>query len=158
MLISIGARSSRRLRRRAAAAILLLAALPIFGHGTEYEILAGGVVGVRAAFDTGLPMAEAPVLIFAPGESRPEQQTTTDRRGIVCFAPDRPGTWVLQIRAEGGHGMRINLEVDESMLPMGAGRQEAALSAWQKLAMAACGVWGFLGTALFFRRRRRETR
>jgi nickel transport protein len=101
-------------------------------------------------------MADAPVLVFAPGESQPEFKTSTDRRGVVCFAPDRPGLWVLQVRAEGGHGMRINLQVDESMLASSAGGREGRFSAWQKLVMAASVVWGFLGTALFFRRRGKE--
>lgn len=133
-------------------ALFLLVISPLFGHGTQYELLEGGVIGVRAAFDSGVPMAEAPVLIFAPGQAEPEMTARTDRRGVVCFVPDRPGTWVLQVRAEGGHGLRINLEVEESLLT-GAGAGSGGFSIWQKLLMAACVVWGFLATALFFRSR-----
>jgi nickel transport protein len=125
-------------------------------HGSEYELLDGGVVGVRATFDTGEPMANAPVLIFAPGESKAELTTTTDRRGVVCFAPDREGVWVLQVRAEGGHGLRVNLEVGESMMAAATAGGGNSLSTWQKLVMAACVLWGFGATALYFRRRRRE--
>lgn len=132
--------------------LLLLATAPLFGHGTQYELLDGGVIGVRAAFDNGQPMAEATVLVFAPGQGEPEMTTRTDRRGVVCFAPNRPGTWVLQVRAEGGHGMRINLEVEESLLA-GAEEGSGGFSIWQKLLMAACVAWGFLATALFFRSR-----
>jgi hypothetical protein len=61
---------------------------------------------------------------------------------------------VLQVRAEGGHGLRVNLEVGEAMLaaapPGGAG----SFSTWQKLAMAACVLWGLAATALYFSRRR----
>jgi nickel transport protein len=134
--------------------ISLLSATPALAHGTEYELLDGGVVGVRATFDTGRPMANAPVLIFAPGESGVQLTTTTDRRGVVCFAPDRAGLWVLQVRAEGGHGLRVNLEVEESMLAAPTGRGSSSFSTWQKLVMAVCVLWAFTATALFFRRRR----
>jgi nickel transport protein len=134
--------------------IFLLSAASAVAHGTEYEVLDGGVVGVRATFDTGQPMANSPVLIFPPGESQAQLTTTTDRRGVVCFAPDRPGVWVLQVRAEGGHGLRVNLEVEESMLAASTIRGQGGFSTWQKLVMAVCVVWGFLATALFFRRRR----
>jgi nickel transport protein len=136
--------------------ICLPSAAPAFAHGTEYELLDGGVVGVRASFDTGQPMANAPVLIFAPGENRVRLTTTTDSRGVVCFAPDRAGVWVLQVRSEGGHGLRVNLEVDESMLAASTVRGVGVFSTWQKLVMAICVLWGFVATALYFRRRRRE--
>lgn len=141
----------------AALVLILIAAAPLFGHGTQYELFDRGVIGVRAAFDSGEPMAEAPVLIFAPGQEEPEMTLKTDRRGIVCFAPNRVGTWVLQVRAEGGHGMRINLVVEDSMVAT-AGSNTGSFSLWQKLLMAICVVWGFLATALFFRRpeRRKE--
>ena len=132
--------------------LILLATAPIFGHGTWYELLDTGVLGVRAAFDSGQAMVEAPVLIFAPGQREPEITTNTDRRGIVCFAPDRPGTWILQVRAEGGHGIRINVVVNESMLAS-VDDNAGSYSLWQKIVMAACVMWGFLATALFFRRR-----
>lgn len=134
--------------------LCVLSAAPAFGHGTEWELLDGGVVGVRATFDTGQPMANAPVLIFAPGESQVQLTTTTDSRGVVCFAPDRAGVWVLQVRAEGGHGLRANLEVGESMLAAPTAKGAGGFSTWQKLLMAVCVIWGFAATALFFSRRR----
>jgi nickel transport protein len=136
--------------------VSLLGAVPAAAHGAVYELLDGGVVGVRAAFDTGRPMANAPVLIFAPGETRAVLTTVTDPRGVVCFAPDRPGIWVLQVRAEGGHGLRVNLEVDESMLAASTAGSAGSFSIWQKLVMALSVLWGFAATALYFSRRRRE--
>lgn len=138
------------------ALVSLLSAAPALAHGTEYELLDGGVVGVRATFDTGQPMANAPVLIFAPGENRAQLTTTTDGRGVVCFAPDRAGLWVLQVRAEGGHGLRVNLQVGESMLTAPTTKDAGGLSTWQKLVMAVCVIWGFAATALLFRGRRME--
>jgi len=152
-------RVSRRTLRAVTAFfvfVCLLSAASASAHGAEYELLDGGVVGVRATFDTGQPMADAPVLIFAPGESEARMTATTDPRGVVCFAPDRAGVWVLQVRAEGGHGLRVNLEVEESMLAASTAGNPGGFSTWQKLVMAVCVLWGFLATALFFRRRRGE--
>ena len=75
---------------------------PLYCHGTIYEVLAGGVVGIRASFGTGEPMASARVLVFAPGETEQYYETKTARNGIVCFSPDRKGMWVIQVLAEGG--------------------------------------------------------
>jgi nickel transport protein len=136
--------------------ICLLSAVPASAHGAGYELLDGGMVGVRATFDTGQPVANAEVLIFAPGETRAEMTASTDPRGVICFAPDRAGLWVLQIRAEGGHGLRINLEIDESMLASAPSSGAGSFTTWQKLVMALCVLWGFAATALLFRHRRRE--
>lgn len=133
--------------------LFALACPSLFGHGTEYEILSEGVIGIKAAFDTGEVFSHARVLIFEPGESQVTYETMTDRNGVVCFAPDRTGVWILQVRGTEGHGLRINLEVTEDMLAAdrnGFGR----LSLLQKLVMALAVIWGLAGTALFFLRRR----
>jgi nickel transport protein len=152
-------KSDSRPLLKAAAIIILLSSvsLPLFGHGTVYEVLSQGVVGIRAAFDTGEPMAKAKVLVFPPGETQPAFETSTDGNGIACIAPDRTGTWILQVRAEGGHGMRINLEVNEEMmLDMEEGESSSSFSTLQKILMAACVCWGLIGTAFFFKRREKN--
>ena len=128
----------------------------VFGHGSKYEILSGGVIGIRAAFDTGVPMADADVLIFAPNETVVTMKSRTDSRGVVCFAPDRAGAWVLQVRAEGGHGMRINLEVDENSLAAASAAGFSSLSDLQKIFLAVCVCWGFVGTGLYFSGRKKR--
>jgi nickel transport protein len=137
------------------ALLLVLISPPVFAHGTEYEILSDGVTGIRAAFESGEAMADARVLVFAPGETKVTCEKKTDRNGIVCFAPDRAGLWILQVRDSSGHGMRVNLEVNEDMLL--AEQTDSGgyrLTSPQKTIMALCVVWGFVGTALFFRKNR----
>ena len=98
--------------------LVLFTAVPfavLFAHGTTYDIITEGVIGVKAAYDSGEPMADSRVLVFPPGQTKPAFAATTDHNGIVCFAPDQAGQWVLQVRHESGHGMRINLDIDESM-------------------------------------------
>lgn len=137
---------------------LILPTAMMYAHGTEYEILSTGVIGIKASFDTGETMAGSRVLIFAPGETVPTFETKTDGNGIVCFAPDQAGLWILQVRDESGHGMRINLEVDDSMkLDVSGTAGYRSFSIWQRIVMAACVAVGFVGTALFFRRRKNDS-
>lgn len=136
-------------------AVFLVAAIvsaAASGHGTQYEVLTEGVVGVTAKYDSGAPLGGARVLIFEPGQTRPSHETTTDSHGTVCFRPTQAGTWVLQILAEGGHGVRVNLDVSEDMIATGGGRRPS-LTQVQRLVLAACVVWGFIGTALYVKSR-----
>ena len=137
---------------------LLLTGTALFAHGTEYSLLKQGVIGVRAGFDSGTAMAAARVLIFAPGQTETYLETVTDRNGVVCFAPDRAGTWILQVREQGGHGLRINLEVDAAMVVQPeAGLNSGRLNSGQKIVAALCVVWALAATALLFKKRRRKT-
>ncbi len=125
----------------------------LFAHGTKYEILGEGVIGVKAMFDTGDPMAESKAIIFAPGSSEPYLETVTDKNGILCFKPDKPGTWIIQVREISGHGMRINLPVNKSLVVSDATKNPASgTTCIQKVIMALCVLAGFAGTALYFKR------
>jgi len=135
--------------------LMLFASTPLlYCHGASYQLLTGGVVGIRASFDTGEPMAAARVLVFAPGETEKYYETKTDRNGVVCFSPDRKGMWVIQILAEGGHGLRVNLPVDASMSARQGAESASGSSYLQKIIMAIAVVWGFIATGLFFSRKR----
>ena len=133
---------------------LLLIPYILYAHGTKYEIYKDGVVGVKVMFHSGNPMIKARALIFRPGEAEFCNELTSDRNGIICFAPDKPGLWIIQVRDKTGHGMRINLKVDESMTA--SPKQQGAvtgLSLLQKIVMTACLLWGLVGTALYFKGR-----
>jgi len=134
--------------------MLCAPASPLYCHGAIYEVLAGGVVGIRASFDTGEPMAAARVLIFAPDQPEKYYETKTDRNGIVCFSPDRKGLWVIQVLAKGGHGLRVNLPVDSSMSVQQTAGSVSGSSYLQKIIMAIAVAWGFIATGLFFSRKR----
>jgi nickel transport protein len=135
----------------------MLSAAPAFAHGADYQLLDGGVVGVSMIYESGQPMAGARVLIFAPGDKQAELTMTTDRRGVACFAPNRAGIWVLEARAEGGHLLRINLEIEEPMLSASVVQGRGGFSTWQKLVVAACVIWALVATALVFRSRKKES-
>ena len=124
----------------------------LLAHGTKYEIIDKNILAIKAMFDSGIPMANSKVLLFPPGEAKASITTQTDENGIFYIAPEKSGTWVAQVRESGGHGMRINLEIDESMQVKGGSRmQGSGTTMLQKIIMAACVIWGFIGTALYFR-------
>lgn len=122
-----------------------------FGHGTKYEILRNNTIGIKAMFDTGDPMVSAKVLIFAPDETKATYTALTDSNGVFYFTPDKAGTWAMQVRDKGGHGMRINLEVNESMVLTSGQKLSNTMSYFQKILMALCVIWGCIGTALYFK-------
>ena len=128
---------------------------PLYGHGTGYEILYPESLRIRTFYDTGEPIADARVLVFAPGETEVSFETTTDGEGVFSFTPDKPGTWIFQVRDATGHGMRINLDVGTDPA---AGNQAGtgSIGYVQKIIMALCVVWGFIGRALFLWRRRKD--
>lgn len=133
-------------------------------------------VQVKAAYDTGEPMEGAQVAVYAPapGGSEPWVSGTTDTEGRFFFAPDTSsGEWTVEVR-KAGHGETIEVPVrqsDKGADDVGtpdagasvASSEGAATAADQRgtgfgplqiVLMAALGVWGLIGTALYFARRR----
>ena len=132
-------------------AILAAAGSGLWAHGTVYNILSDRTLKIEAKFDSGEPFSRSTVLVFPPGEGEPAYSLETDEQGIFHFTPDREGMWVLQVRGEGGHGLRINLPVDSSMA---AGITRTGSLTWmQKILMVLCVAWGAAGTALYFRKK-----
>jgi nickel transport protein len=122
-------------------------------HGVELEYHERNAIEVVAHYDTGEPMAEAQVAVFAPGSpAEPWLTGFCDESGRFSFVPDPqlPGLWEVQVR-QAGHGGLIRIEVGESGVdaPAVGGYTNA-----QKVLMIAAVTWGLVGTALFFSRRR----
>jgi nickel transport protein len=159
-------------------------AAPVLAHGVEIEHRRVSSVEVQARFETGEPMAQAQVLVYAPGNpTEAWQQGTTDDQGRFSFLPDEtlPGTWEVMVR-QAGHGAiatipvaettRSRAETAESTAPNPAGgdlepEEEAEpsgnslispstrLSPVQRGITIGSVIWGFIGTALFFARGKR---
>jgi nickel transport protein len=134
--------------------IILILAMAAYSHGTKYEIVKSGKIGIKAMFDTGEPMSDADVLVFPPGATSASVTEKADVKGLFYFTPDRPGTWTLQVRDKTGHGMRINLEIDETLSVKGDLQTNYGLNTIQKVIMALCVIWGATGTALYFKGRK----
>lgn len=136
--------------------LIVLFTLPagsILAHGVDLEYSALNAIQVTATYDTGTPLADAQVAVFAPGNpAEPWLTGTTDSEGHFLFVPDPeiPGLWEVQVRLA-GHGGLIRVAVEEGQYIPSA---PAGLSGVQKALMTGAIIWGLIGTALYFSRRR----
>jgi nickel transport protein len=151
----------------------------ILAHGSKIIYRQIEATEIIAQYDNGSPMAKAQVVIYAPDNpSQPWLKGITDEGGKFVFAPDYSltGNWTVKVRV-GGHGQMINIpiplsqpqkdstpttlkkketETETVITPLKVSPQTnpEQLTMLQKLMMAATGVWGFVGTALFFSRQK----
>lgn len=125
----------------------------LFAHGTGYELLAPEFITIKTFYDTGLPMKSATVKVFTPDDyKKPVYELKTDEQGLFSFKPDKTGLWVFQILDQSGHGQRINLEVTPEMTAHS--KNQSSLTLTQRILMGLAVLWGFIGTALYFKRKR----
>lgn len=131
--------------------VWLAAYAPAYAHGAKIDYQVRTTIDITATYDSGEPMAEAQVSVFSPDDPQnPWLTGTCDAEGAFSFAPDPslPGTWDIQVR-QAGHGDIIHVAVGGDSATTAGG-----LSAVQIIVMAACVLWGFVGTALYFSKRR----
>jgi len=137
------------------ALTLLLALGPTpraLAHGAKIEYTISMAVEIRATYDTGEPMDGGQVTVYAPdAPSIPWLEGVCDKDGRFIFTPDpsRPGTWDVQVR-QAGHGDMVHIPIGEEMAMTGG----TGYTPLQIVLMGVCVVWGFVGTAFFFSRRR----
>jgi len=148
-----------------------LLAQPAQGHGARVTHQVIPSVEVQALFDTGKPMAEAQVAVFAPGQPETPWQTgLTDEAGHFRFSPDpdQAGNWEVQVR-QAGHGSMATIAVGAvgaagggaiarsenpaSASALVAPATHSGASPAQIFLMTGLGLWGLLGTGLYFSRR-----
>lgn len=140
---------------------LLLALLALVGapaalaHGVVIESRPGPGFILEARYDNGEAMGEATVLIYAPDDpGRVWQSGRTDAAGRFAFVadPQLPGTWSVQVRQD-GHGAMIHIVLaadDQALVVTTVAGHEHGRRWLTSLAV----VWGLIGTALYFQRRR----
>jgi nickel transport protein len=148
--------------------------LPVLAHGVEIEHRQVSSVELEARFETGEPMADAQVLVYAPDNpTEVWQKGTTDAQGRFSFVPDetKPGNWEVTVR-QAGHGTIVNIRVSAEPAASGGGAAPAQaaegeapansvvspmtnLSPVQRGITIGAVIWGFIGTALFFARGKR---
>ena len=120
-------------------------------------------IEVKATYDDGTPMSKAQVVIYAPDNPAiPWLKGKTDEEGKFNFIPssDVSGNWDIKIR-QSGHGNIISIPWQTDQPTAVVESQEnisdfadSSYTPMQKIVMAASGVWGFVGTALFFSRQK----
>lgn len=127
---------------------------PAAGHGAFVDVAGVAAVGIHARYDTGEPMADAQVSVFAPDNpAQPWRVGQTDAAGRYVFTPDdRAGRWAVQVR-QAGHGAMGYVEVgaDATYSFTATAAAGSGISQAQRVLMAACVIWGCIGTALYFR-------
>jgi len=134
-------------------ALSLLLPAPALAHGVNIQYSSDTEITIVAKYDSGEPMAGAQVAVYAPDDpSTPWLTGLCDDEGRFSFTPDasKPGTWDVQVRLA-GHGGMIHIPVGEGTAGSGG---VGGYSYLQIALMAACVIWGCIGTALYFRRRR----
>ncbi|MCT7980206.1 carboxypeptidase-like regulatory domain-containing protein [Laspinema olomoucense] len=147
--------------------------LPAIAHGVQLTHQTLEAVEVQALYDNGDPISNAQITVYAPTDPEtPWQQGTADKNGRFLFAPDPslPGNWAVRVR-QAGHGAILNVAIASEPDPEAAVAPPNATSVPEvaptsgflssrrpsvnplptALAIAS-GVWGFVGTALFFSR------
>jgi nickel transport protein len=146
-------------KRRAIAAVIgvlvlgLLLPTPVLAHGVNIQYTSDIEITIVAEYDSGEPMASAQVAVYAPDDpTTPWLTSVCDDEGRFSFTPDVsiPGTWDVQVRLA-GHGGMVHIPVGEGATGSGG---VGGYSYLQIAMMAACVIWGCIGTALYFRRRR----
>jgi len=130
-------------------------------HGVAMQYQTAQAIAVQANYDTGAPLANAQVTVYAPDSERPWLKGTTDEQGKFTFTPDpnKAGTWQVKARLA-GHGDVLNIPVDSEGSAIATNGQPklgeaAGYTPLQKGVMAASIIWGAIGTALFFLGRKR---
>ena len=123
-------------------------------HGAKIEYTVNVAIELVAAYDNGEPMAGAQFVVYAPDDpSTPWLTGFCDDEGRFSFVPDtsKPGTWDVQVR-QAGHGDIVHIPISEDAAVTGSSGGYTTL---QIVLMALCVVWGTVGTALYFSRRKR---
>ncbi|MDO5652642.1 MAG: hypothetical protein Q4G39_00845 [Brachymonas sp.] len=154
-----------------AGTIAVLGLLPTGAqaHGAklDYKMEMAPKIALQAKYDAGDPMTMAQVTVYAPNDpGKPWLTGKTDAQGRFAFSPDTsiPGEWAIQAR-EAGHGSMIHIMIGDSADPAVAGASAASQAAvaaqssapqspMQRWMMGASVIWGFVGTGLFFSRKK----
>lgn len=133
--------------------LCLLLPTEALAHGVSIKYTSDIEITIVARYDSGKPMAGAQVVVYAPDDpSTPWLTGICDDEGRFSFTPDSsmPGTWDVQVRLA-GHGGMVHIPIGEGTPSSGS---IGGYSYLQIALMAACVIWGSIGTALYFRPRR----
>ncbi|MFC2045315.1 carboxypeptidase regulatory-like domain-containing protein [Chloroflexota bacterium] len=125
----------------------------VCAHGANIEYTSNIEVEIEANYDNGEPMAGGQVVVYAPDDAATPWVTgVCDDEGRFSFTPDtsKPGVWDVQVRLA-GHGDIVHIPIGEST---SATDSSGGYSTLQIALMSACVIWGSVGTALYFSRRR----
>ena len=131
----------------------------VLAHGARITYQETRGIEITAIYDQGDPMTNAQVVIYSPADpANPWLKGETDAQGHFSFVPDfnQVGNWDVKVR-QAGHGASISIPITaESTSDVATNsvtpQPDSSYTLRQKILMSVSGVWGFVGTALFFSR------
>ena len=148
--------------------LLMLWGQPGWSHGAIATVTR--TYTVEARYASGKPMAQAQVVVYSPDDpDQPWNTGMTNRAGLFEFSPDTDGNWEVIIR-QAGHGTNVIVPVEAveteitevepaaqelattATPPTPVSQSEPLTSPLQRWASAGAGLWGLIGTVLFFSR------
>ena len=129
--------------------LLLLCVWPVpavLAHGTNITltVVDGDQLELHALFETGEPMSEAQVVVYAADNPRQAWHTgVADTEGFYTFDVDTsiPGDWAISIRTA-GHGELLHFTVSEAGV---INAEQPSGRPWWQTALAAFVVLLALG-------------
>ncbi len=125
-------------------------------HGAHIQARTATAMEIQASYDTGEPMAEATVQVYAPDDPQtPVYTGLTDADGKFVFVPTAPGNWEVSVR-QAGHGDIAVVPVESEGAIASTFTNDAGLSLLQRGIVAGAITWGCVGTALYFGRRGKQ--
>lgn len=133
--------------------LCLMLPMQAYAHGAKIEYVVDMMIEIVAMYDSGEPMSGAQVMVYAPDDlSTPWLTGFCDDEGRYSFKPDTSmtGTYDVQVR-QAGHGDIVHIPVGEGGAMSGS---SGGYSTGQIALMSVCVIWGFIGTGLYFLRRK----
>lgn len=135
-----------------ACLLVLLPVAAALAHGVDISYGTTSAIQITARYDTGEPVSGGDVIIYAPNDpAKPWATGQCDENGSFTFSPDPSlqGTWDIQVR-KAGHGGMVHIPIEGNAVVAG----DTGFSTGQIVLMSACVIWGLVGTALYFSRRK----
>jgi nickel transport protein len=133
--------------------IVFVAPVRAGAHGATITYKSNVEIQITASDNDGL-MDNAQVAIYAPDDrTKVWLEGTTDENGKFSFAPDTTKvglSWLIRITKD-AHSHILNVTAGENVSVSGG---IGGFSTLQIVLMSVCVGWGFVGTALYFRRKR----
>jgi len=130
----------------------------VLAHGATIKYRLTNAIQIQATYDDGQPIANGQVTVYSPDDpNTPWLQGKTDSSGYFYFVPSeaKTGSWDIRVR-QAGHGgflsIPVNAIANNSSSQPNWSQPDSHYHPWQKGLIAITGVWGFIGTALFFQR------
>jgi nickel transport protein len=147
-------------------------------HGAIIDYKEVRSISIKATYDNGIPIKNGQVTVYSPSDAANSWLTgSTNDQGEFLFVPDYSvtGNWQVKVR-QAGHGSMINIAINQEELSgnneqdtnvksvnltnsnelKSSNSKNADYTIQQKLVMAGFGIWGCVGTAFYFSKKKAE--